>query len=181
MPRANDSFDRWLNARLDEELRRASATRAIPAGARYRSSHQASHAGWRGILGTLVASTAGKLLIATAAVAVAGTTGAEVTGNGPVKLGVRGPFIQVGVGATPTPVIIPTPTDDHHGLRRPSDERTARPERENSSTPRTEAEPESGSPANAGQTGDGEASSPSPEAAAPGGTSLPPAPSPTDR
>ncbi len=97
-----DKFDRWLESQLQDELYAARAIRPIPARARYRAS-LSSLGARRGVVGALLASAAGKLLIATAAVAVAGTAGAEVTGHGPVKVGPRGPFVQLGITSVPAP------------------------------------------------------------------------------
>src|SRR5579864_1843937 len=156
-----DRFDQWLSYSLVEQLNPAYGIPAVPARARYRQQRLRATAG---VLRRLRSSTAGKLVLATATVALIGTVGAQAAGYGPVHLEKDGVHFTLGVPATPNPpVLMPTPTAPaQRALTSP----LPTPEREATPAPSASREHDSSSGVQPSESPEREYSSTSPQGSA---------------
>ena len=97
-----NSFDRWLERSLHDQLAPADAISPIAVRARYRrellmQSRRRSRRGWQ-------------IALVIALMAILGTVGAEAAGYGPIKVGQKGIHVEIGTAATPNlPVASPKP------------------------------------------------------------------------
>ena len=158
-----DRFDQWLSYSLVEQLNPAYGIPAIPARARYRLERLRPTAS---LQRRLRSSTAGKLVLATATVALIGTVGAQAAGYGPVHLEKDGVHFTLGVPATPNrPVLMPTPTAPAQ-LARPVPSPLPTQEREATPAPSASREPESSSGVQPSESPERESSSTSPQGSA---------------